>query len=115
MDESDPAADVLPLGQSAHDVRSERSYVPAEHVEQLVRELVPCLPAGQVIHELWPALGWYLPAAQVLHEVLVWLEDDWDCRAKHEEQPLDVRNWPLPHGAAEQSMPTVSESTQLSV
>ena len=43
--------------------------MPAEQVEQLVRELVSSLPAAQVIQELCPVPGWYLPDAQVLHEL----------------------------------------------
>jgi len=66
------------------DVRSARSYVPAEQVEQLVRVLVSCLPAAQVMHELCPELDWYWPAAQVLHEVCVWELEDWYCPAAHE-------------------------------
>ena len=64
--------------------------MPAGQVLQLVRELVSCFPAAQVMHELEPALGWCLPAAHALHEVLVWLEDDWYCPAAHEEQPLHI-------------------------
>lgn len=86
LDESDPAAEVFPLGQSAHEVRSDRSHVPAEQVEQLVRQPVSCLPAAQVMHELCPVVGWYLPAAQMLHDVLVWLEEDWYCPVSHAEQ-----------------------------
>ena len=76
------------------DVRSDREYVPAEQVVQVVLELVSCLPAAQVMQELCPELDWYLPAAQVLHElepaeleycpdahdvheVLEWLEEAW--------------------------------------
>jgi len=57
-------------------VRSDREYVPAEHVEQVVLELVSRLPAAHVMHELCPVLDWYLPDAQVLHELRVWLEED---------------------------------------
>ena len=74
-----------------------RTKTSAEHVLQLVRALVSCLPAAQVIHELWPALGWYLPAAQLLHDVLVWLEEDWYCPAAHEEQLSPDLYAPCPH------------------
>ena len=58
-------------------MRSDREYVPAEQVVQVVLELVSCLPAAHVMQELRPELGWYLPDAQVVHEVRVWLAEDW--------------------------------------
>ena len=71
----------------------------------MVLELVSCLPAAHVMHELRPELGWYLPdaqleqefdpepaenfpAAQVLHEVLVWLGEDWYVPAAQDLQLL---------------------------
>ncbi len=88
-----------------HDVRSDRSYVPAGQVEQLVRELVSCFPAAQLVHELCPVFRWYLPAAQVeqeldpepaenfpaaqvLPEVPVWRGEDWYVPAAQDVQLL---------------------------
>ena len=44
---SEPSAEVCPLGQLVQEDRSDRSYLPAAHQEQLVRDAVSCLPAGQ--------------------------------------------------------------------
>ena len=64
--ESEPAAEVLPLGQNSHDLRSERSYVPAGQVQQLELPVPPVyFPAGQLMQECrsWCVADWYLPAS----------------------------------------------------